>query len=72
MKKPFDPNDYSDNLTVKDVVEKFPQLKNYDYTVVSLNEKLIELNYEIIVGSYEDRKFKDIEKYYDIGVDTVV
>lgn len=72
MKKPFDPNDFFDTITVKDVAQKFPQLKELDFTKESLNEKLVELNHEIISSGYEDKKYKSIEDYYDLEVDPVV
>lgn len=72
MKKPFNPNDFIDNISVKDVVEQFPQLKTFDFTHVSLNEKLIELNHEVVSSNYEDKKFANIESYYDIEVDRIV
>ncbi len=72
MKKPFNPNDFFDTVTVKDVAEKFPALKEIDFTKESLNDKLVELNYELISSEYEDKKFKNVEDYYDLIVDPVV
>lgn len=68
----FNPNDFFDEITVKDVAEQFPQLKEFDYTVESLNEKLVELNHEIVSSEYEEKKFADIESYYDLVVDRIV
>jgi len=72
MKKPFNPNDFFSALRVEDIVKKFPDLSSLDFNKVSLNEKLIELNYEIISKEYEDKKFKDIKDYYSFEVDEVV
>ena len=72
MKKPFNPDDFFEKITVKDVVEKFPQLKTFDYSCVSLNDKLVELNHEIISSDYTDRKFANIESYFDMEVDRIV
>lgn len=72
MKKPFNPNDFFSILRVEDIVKKFPNLSSLDFNKVSLNEKLIELNYEIISKEYEDKKFKDIKDYYFFEVDEIV
>lgn len=72
MGKEFNLDDFFDEITVKDVVEQFPQLKEFDYTVESLNEKLVELNHEIVSLEYKDRKFTNIESYYDLEVDRIV
>ena len=72
MKKAFNPNDFFDTITVKDVAEKFPALKGIDFTKESLNDKLVELNYELISSEYEDKKFKNVEDYYHLIVDPVV
>jgi hypothetical protein len=68
----FNPDDFFEIITVKDVVEKFPQLKTYDFTHVSLNDKLVELNHEIISEEYIDKKFANIESYYKLEVDPIV
>ena len=68
----FNPDDFFSDLTVKNVVEKFPELKLCDYTQESLEKKLVSLNYEIVSKEYEDKKYKDIESYYDLAVDEVV
>lgn len=68
----FNPDDFFDELKVKDVVEEFPQLKIFDYTHVSLNTKLTQLNYEIVSSEYEDRRFANIESYYNLIVDKIV
>lgn len=72
MKKPFNPNDFDVDLKVKDVAEKFEQLKEIDFTKVSLADEITKLNYEVISPEYEDLKYKDIKDYYDIEVDTIV
>lgn len=68
----FNPNDFFEEIKVQDVVEQFPQLKVFDYTHVSLNDKLVELNHEIISSEYEDKKFANVESYYDLLVDRIV
>jgi hypothetical protein len=68
----FNPDDFFEEITVKDVAEQFAQLKEFDYTIESLNEKLIELNHEIVSPEYEEKKFADIERYYDLVVDRIV
>ncbi len=72
MAKNFDPNDFFDDIFVKDVVEQFPQLKDFDYSIESLNEQLTKVNYEIMSPEYEDKKFSNIENYYDLLVDKIV
>ncbi|MEA3352714.1 MAG: hypothetical protein U9Q33_02710 [Campylobacterota bacterium] len=72
MKKAFNPDDFFKKVTVKDVVGKFPQLEIYDFSHVSLNEKLIALNYEIISKEYKDKEYANIQLYYDLEVDEVV
>lgn len=68
----FNPDDFFEEITVKDVAEQFPQLKEFDYSVESLNEKLVELNHEIISKEYKDKSFKNIEDYYSLEVDKIV
>ena len=68
----FNPDDFFNDMTVKDVAEKFPQLKQHDYTQESLEEKLTALNYEIISKGYEDKKYENIDSYYALGVDEIV
>lgn len=72
MSKTFNPDDFFETKTVKDVVKEFPALDMFDYTHVSLNEKLIELNHEIISKEYVDRKFANIQSYFDMEVDKIV
>jgi len=72
MGKEFNPDAFFEELKVKDVVEQFPQLKTFDYTHVSLNEKLVALNHEVVSSEYEDKKFANIESYYDLIVDRIV
>jgi hypothetical protein len=71
-KKPFNPDDFDVELQVKDVVEKFPKILENDYTIVSLNEELTKLNYEIASQKYQDKKDKDIEAYFEFDVDYIV
>jgi len=72
MKKPFNPNDFDTDLTVADIAQKFEQLKDIDFTKVSLANEITKLNYEVISKDYEDLKYSDIQHYYDIEVDTIV
>ena len=72
MSKEFNPDEFFEEITVKDVAEQFPQLKIFDYSHVSLNKKLVELNHEIVSNEYEDKKFANIECYYDLIVDRIV
>ncbi|WP_373073123.1 hypothetical protein [Sulfurimonas sp.] len=72
MKKPFNPDDFNVDLKVADVVEKFPQLKELDFTKVSLKKEVVKYNYEVVAPEYEDLKYSSIEDYYDIDVDTIV
>lgn len=68
----FNPDDFFENPTVEDVVKKFPILSVYDFTHISLKEKLIELNHEVVSSDYEDKKYASIESYYKIEVDPIV
>lgn len=72
MKKPFNPNDFDVDLKVADVAEKFEQLKEIDFSKVSLKEEITKFNFEVVSPDYEDLKYKDIKDYYDIDVDTIV
>ncbi len=71
-KTPFNPDSFDIDLKVKDVVEKFPLLLEFDYQKVSLNEELIKLNYEVISPDYEDKKYSSIEEYLEIDLDYIV
>ena len=71
-KVPFNPDDFDIDLKVKDVVEKFPQLLEFDYKAVSLNEELTKLNYEVVSPSYEDKKYTSIDDYLELDVDYIV
>lgn len=68
----FNPDNFFTTITVKDIIEKFPKLKDNDYTKVSLQNELIKLNFEIIPTTYEDFKYKDIKDYYDLEIDSIV
>lgn len=72
MKKPFNPDDFDVDLRVSDVAERFPQIKDVDFTQVSLKEEVTKYNYEVVSPDYEDLKYADIKDYYDIEVDTIV
>jgi len=72
MKKPFNPNDFDVNMTVADVAEKFEQLKEIDFSKVSLANEITKFNFEVVGAGYEDMKYSDIKDYYDIDVDTIV
>jgi len=71
-KKTFNPDSFDIDLKVKDVVEKFPQLLEFDYKEVSLNEELTKLNYEVVSPSYEDKKHSSIDEYITLDVDYIV
>jgi len=71
-KKPFNPNDFNVEKTVKDVLADFPQLKDNDYSQISLNEELVKLNYEIASREYQDKKYENIEDYFTLDVDYIV
>ena len=71
-KKPFNPDDFNVEKTVKDVLADFPQLKNNDYSKISLNGELVKLNYEIASRDYQDKKYKNIEDYFTLDVDYIV
>ena len=72
MKKPFNPDDFDVNLTVADVVEKFPQLKELDFSLISLADEVTKYNYEVVDPEYEDLRYSSIEDYLDINLDTIV
>ncbi len=73
MKKPFNPNDFQDEiLTVYDLCEKYPKLLNQDYKKISLLNELIGLNYEIVSKDYVDFSSSEIKDYYHLEVDRVV
>ncbi|MCW9026996.1 MAG: hypothetical protein OQJ77_06730 [Thiovulaceae bacterium] len=72
MKKPFNPNDFDINLRVADVADKFEQLKEIDFTKVSLADEITKFNYEVVGTEYEDLKYSDIKDYYNIEVDMIV
>jgi hypothetical protein len=72
MKKPFNPDDFDVNLTVADVVERFPQLRDVDFSLVSLADEVTKYNYEVVAPEYEDLRYSSIEDYLDIDVDTIV
>ena len=71
-KKPFNPDSFDIDLKVKDVVVKFPQLLEFDYKEVSLNEELTKLNYEVVSPVYEDKKYSSIDEYLEFDVDYIV
>jgi hypothetical protein len=72
MSKEFNPDDFFQILSVKDVIVKFPQLSEIDFTKESLKDKLIEINYEVISKEYVDKQFSSIEDYFEIEVDEIV
>lgn len=71
-KQPFNPDDFDVTKKVKDVAEDFPQLSTHNYKNISLNEELIKLNYEIASREYQDKKFEDIQEYFNLDVDYIV
>jgi len=71
-KTPFNPDSFDIDLKVKDVVAKFPQLLEFNYEEVSLNEELTKLNYEVVSPSYEDKKYASLDSYLELDVDYIV
>jgi hypothetical protein len=71
-KKPFNPDDFNIEVKVKNVLEDFPQLRENDYSKVSLNLELVKLNYEVVSPEYEDKKYASINHYLDLDVDYIV
>jgi hypothetical protein len=72
MKKPFNPNDFFDTVTVKDIANKFPELLDMDFKEFSLNDELVKRNYELISRDYVDKKYSSLKDYFDLEVDPVV
>lgn len=72
MASTFNPDNFFKTITVKDISEKFPELATHNYLEVSLNTVLTERNYEIISKEYEDKKFQNIEEYFELEVDEIV
>ena len=72
IKKPFNPNDFDINLTVKDVSESFDYLFEINFKEVSLAKEITNLNYEVISKEYQDKKYSNIQDYFEIEVDKIV
>lgn len=72
IKKTFNPDSFDIDLKVKDVVAKFPQLLEFDYKNISLNDELTKLNYEVVSPSYEDKKYSSLDEYLELDVDYIV
>jgi hypothetical protein len=72
VKKTFNPDDFNIDVKVEDVVTKFPQLLEFDYKEVSLNDELTKLNYEIVDPNYMDKKYTSIDDYLTLDVDYIV
>lgn len=68
----FNPNDFFDKKNVEDIVKLFPHLEELDYTISSLNDELVKLNYEIVSSEYKDFTYSSIEDYYSFEVDEIV
>lgn len=68
----FNPNNFFTTTKVEDIIEKFPKLKENDYSKISLKDELTKLNFEIISATYIDFKYKDISEYYDLEIDTII
>lgn len=68
----FNPDDFFTTTTVEDIAPKYPEFEDMDFTQVSLNEELVQRNYEITTKEYKDFMFKDIKEYYTFEVDTIV
>jgi hypothetical protein len=71
-KVPFDPNAFDSITTIGNIIENFEQLHSMDFSKISLNSELSNLNYEIISSDYKDFEFKSIEDYYHYEVDKIV
>jgi len=71
-KTPFDPNSFDSITTIGNIIKDFEQLHSMDFSKVSLNSELSNLNYEIISSDYKDFEFKNIEDYYHYEVDKIV
>ncbi|GGD40075.1 hypothetical protein GCM10012288_12640 [Malaciobacter pacificus] len=68
----FNPDDFFITTKVKDILEKFPHLKENDYTKVSLEDELTKLNFEIISRDYDNLAYKNIEDYYELEIDSII
>ena len=68
----FNPDNFFNSSSVKDVVLKYPHLNELDFSITSLNDELIKLNYEIVSSKYKDFISSDIEDYYEFEVDEIV
>ncbi len=68
----FNPDDFFNKKNVEDVVKMFPHLEELDYTISSLNDELIKVNYEIVSSEYKDFTYSSIEDYYSFEVDEIV
>jgi len=68
----FNPDDFFTTTKIKDIIEKFPNLQENDYTKISLKHELIKLNFEIISRDYDDLAYKDIKDYYELEIDSIV
>ncbi|MEJ2372935.1 MAG: hypothetical protein P8Y22_03875 [Sulfurimonas sp.] len=68
----FNPDDFFSTTTVEDIVPKFPQLSELDYSKISLNDELVKINYEVTSPEYKDFMASDIKEYYHFEVDTIV
>ena len=71
-KVPFNPDAFDSITTIENIISNFKQLDSIDFSKVSLNSELSNLNYEIISSDYKDFEFKDIKDYYHYEVDKIV
>lgn len=72
VKQPFNPNDFFNPTTLKDIEAKLSHLKEMDFKTVSLNEELTKINYEFTSSEYKDFMYSNIEEYLQFEVDTIV
>lgn len=71
-KKAFNPNDFFNSKKVKDVANRFEQLKSLDYKEVDLAVEITKYNYEITSKAYVPFVSSNIEDYYEFDVDEIV
>lgn len=68
----FNPDDHFSTTTVEDILKSFPHLEELDFSISSLNDELVKLNYEITSPEYKDFMSSDLKDYYQFEVDTIV
>lgn len=71
-KVPFDPSAFDSITTIEKIIDNFPKLHSMDFSKISLNSELSNLNYEIISSDYKDFEYSNIKDYYHYEVDKIV